>query len=303
MPYKIGETVIRDKISRRGFLYGALSIGTSLAIPKYLSGTDEEEGKKAMRVTVCELNNDQGIFLDEWKKLVAHVKSEKSDLVLLPELVFAPWFPFEREYNPETWMNAVKAQKEWMKRLQELAPATVLGTGPADIGGKRLNEAFGWDTDSGYKAVHHKYYVPDLRGFWEASWYHQGTKDFALYQSSKALVGFVICTEIWFFQHSREYGQKGAHLVVCPRATSRRTAERWLLAGRATAIVSGAFSLSSIRITTGEEGPSMGGSAWIVAPNGNVIGQTSKKQPFLTAEIDLMAAERAKKTYPRSVKS
>ena len=58
---------------------------------------EEEEEKKTMRVTVCQLNNDQGIFLDEWKKLVAHVKSEKSDLVLLPELVFAPWFAYERE--------------------------------------------------------------------------------------------------------------------------------------------------------------------------------------------------------------
>lgn len=91
--------------------------------------------------------------------------------------------------------------------------------------------------------------------------------------------------------------------MVYQRATSRRTTERWLLAGCATAIVSGAFSLSSIRITTGEKGPSMGGSAWIIAPNGNVIGQTSESQPYLTKEIDLMVAERAIKAYTHSIKS
>jgi len=36
-----------------------------------------------MKVTVCELRNDaHGLELD-WKALVEHVKSEKSDLVLL----------------------------------------------------------------------------------------------------------------------------------------------------------------------------------------------------------------------------
>jgi len=38
---------------------------------------------RTMKVTVCELRNDaHGLELD-WKALVEHVKSEKSDLVLL----------------------------------------------------------------------------------------------------------------------------------------------------------------------------------------------------------------------------
>lgn len=288
-----------ETISRRGFLYGALASTAVLAVPSFFAAG--EERKKMMKVTVCELNNDEGHFSEEWEKLVVHVKNEKSDLVLLPELIFAPWVAFEPEYKAVVWEQGEKAHEEWKKRLKELSPAIVLGSGPVTIGGKRLNEAFVWESASGYKPVHYKYYVPNLRGFWEANWYQRGEKEFAPVQTSKALLGFMICTELWFFQHSREYGQKGIHIVVNPRATARNSGDKWLVGGRATSIVSGAYSLSSIRVTTGDKGPTMGGTAWIIAPSGEVMGQTSKEQPFLTMEIDLEQAERAKKSYPRDV--
>jgi len=45
---------------------------------------------RTMKVTVCELRNDPEGLDQDWTALVAHVKSEKSDLVLLPEMPFYP---------------------------------------------------------------------------------------------------------------------------------------------------------------------------------------------------------------------
>lgn len=50
------------------------------------------------------------------------------------------------------------------------------------------------------------------------------------------------------------------------------------------------------------EGIDFGGTGWIIEPEGgDVLGLTNDEFPFLTMEIDLAEAEKAKKTYPRYV--
>lgn len=80
-----------------------------------------------MRVTVCELRAAAGALEDDWTGLTAHVESERSELVVLPELGFAPWFAVERTYDARTWDTAVRAHEGWLARLDEL-PAAVVGT-------------------------------------------------------------------------------------------------------------------------------------------------------------------------------
>jgi N-carbamoylputrescine amidase len=193
------------------------------------------------------------------------------------------------------------AHDEWLERLRELAPAVVLGSRPVGQGGRRLNEGFAWDREQGYRPAHHKYYLPDDPGFWEASWYGRGEERFAPIACGGAAVGFFICTELWFMQRARAYGQAGIHLLVCPRATERKTVDKWLAGGRAAAVIAGAFCLSSNLYTDSDRPVSLGGQGWVIDPDGNVLGLTTVERPFVTLEIDLAQAEVAKTTYPRYV--
>ena len=252
----------------------------------------------SMNITVCELNDDPKAFAEDWQALAAHVRAERSQLVLLPEMPFAPWFALSPRYDAPTWQAAVRAHEDWLSRLAELAPATVIATRPVNSGGKRLNEGFVWDQAEGYRAAHHKYYLPDEEGFWEASWYDRGDGSFAPIECKGVKIGFLICTEQWFMERGRLYGNQGVHLLVSPRATGKPTVEKWLVGGRAEAVVSGAFSLSSNRFSRAVD---LGGQGWVVGPDGQVLGVTSRAQPFLTVSIDLADAERAKGTYPRYV--
>jgi len=254
-----------------------------------------------MKVTVCELNDKPDDFAHEWEQLVAHVKIQSSHLVLLPEMPFYPWFASSSAYDPNVWQSAVTAHDVWQERLSELAPAFVLGSRPVSRDKQRLNEGFVWDQQGGYRMAHHKYYLPNEEGFWEASWYGRGEGRFTLLQCDGARIGFQICTELWAMEQARIYGREGASIIVTPRATGKVTSDKWLAGGRAAAIISGAFSLSSNR--AGSEGHSVhfGGQGWIIDPDGKVLGLTSRKQPFTTVEIDLNVAERAKQTYPRYV--
>jgi N-carbamoylputrescine amidase len=255
-----------------------------------------------MKVTVCELNNDPAGLERDWARLVDHVRREASQLVLLPEMPFYPWFARTRDFEPRVWDAAVAAHAAWLERLPELAPAAVLGARPVtNADRRRLNEAFVWDPLYGYRGVHAKYYLPDDEGFWEASWYQRGPGDFSPFQVAGLQAGFQVCTELWFMQRARRYGQEGVHLLAVPRATEYGTRLKWLVGGRAAAVISGAYCLSSCPVTPVDSPLALAGQGWIIDPDGEVLGLTSPEQPFLTIDIDPARAERAKLTYPRDV--
>lgn len=255
-----------------------------------------------MRVTVCELRHEDNGFDQEWDALVEHVNQKDSDLVLLPEMIFCPWFAKERSFDPAVWRSALDAHDAWMERLNEFTAADVLGSRPVEVGGKRYNEAFVWDAQNGCRPAHTKVYLPDEELFWEASWYEPGKTGFESIACGRARIGFAVCTDIWFFQRSRHYAKQGVHLIAHPRATMRVNLDKWLVAGRAAAVVAGAYCLSSNHVNSEGVAPGCGGMGYVVDPEGEVLGKTSEQAPFLTMDIDLGLADMAKSTYPRYVK-
>ena len=89
-----------------------------------------------MRVTVCELSDKE--FWKEWDELSQHVKDERSDLVVLPEMPAYPWFASLPQFNEKVWRNAIKAHDEFISKLNDF-PAVIISTRPIEKGKKRLN--------------------------------------------------------------------------------------------------------------------------------------------------------------------
>ncbi|OFW66527.1 MAG: hypothetical protein A2Z12_01890 [Actinobacteria bacterium RBG_16_68_21] len=253
-----------------------------------------------MRITVCELPDPPSGFEEAWAGLVAHLVGERSELVLLPEMPFHTWLARTPDPADTAWQAAMADHDAFQARFPELGGAVVLGSRPTVAGGSRRNEAFVW-ADGVYRAIHHKYYLPDEEGWWEASWYDRGDKTFVAALSPAGPVGMLVCTEVWFTQHAREYSRQGAALIATPRASEWTSREAWLAGGRAAAVMAGAFSLSSNRSGRDAAGTRWGGLGWVVDPDGDVLATTSEDSPFVTVEVDLADAAAAKSTYPRYV--
>ena len=248
-----------------------------------------------MRVTVCELRTAPGALEEDWQGLVAHVRAERSDLVVLPELGFAPWFAAEPTYDEQAWAASVAAHDRWLPRLAELG-AAVLGTRPVNRPAGRRNEAFAADAGGPVRRLHDKSYLPDEPGFWEASWYGRGDGGHAVVDVAGMRAGVLVCTELWFLEHARAYGRAGAHLVATPRCTPAESLDKWLAGGRVCAVVSGAWSLSS-----NSAEPEHGGLGWAVDPEGEVVATTSRSRPWVSVDVDVADADAAKARYPRYV--
>jgi N-carbamoylputrescine amidase len=251
-----------------------------------------------IRLTICQTRDRPSEFAEDWDALAAHVRAEESDLVLLPEMAFAPWFAVTDRFDAAVWDGAVAAHQRWMARLAELAPATVLSTRPVVRGGRRHNEAFVWDPVRGDRPAHVKRFLPREPGFFETSWYEPGDGTFTPIDAAGLSLGVLICTELWSLGHAQRYGKAGAHLIGVPRATSRDSIEKWRTGGRAAAIVSGAYTASSNRVAQ-PGGPDLGGGGWIASPDGEVLAVTTADQPFATVAIDPASAVAARATYPR----
>jgi N-carbamoylputrescine amidase len=255
-----------------------------------------------MKATVCELPNEAGALEEAWKGLCAHVRGQGSEFVLLPEMPFFPWLAHTQNVSSEEWEASVQAHNDWAERLSDLAPATVVSTRPTMTQGIRRNMGYVWDSEHGRTDVHAKYYLPNEPAYWEATWYSRGNKAFEGHETAYGKIGFLICTELWFTQHAREYGKQGVQVLVCPRVTPRSTAAKWVTGGQVAAVVSGAFCLSSNLAGKTSHGGDFAGVGWIIEPEeGQVLGLTSPDQPFLTVELDLSIADQAKHTYPRYV--
>lgn len=254
--------------------------------------------ERGLRLTICQTRDAPADFREDWDRLVEHARTQRSDLVLLPEMAFASWFAVSDRFDPVAWASAVHLHDAWLSRLAGLAPAAVVSTRPVTRAGRRGNEAFVWDAARGYRAAHVKYFLPREPGFHETSWYEPGDGTFTLIETAGISLGVLICTEMWSLGHAQGYGKAGAHLIAVPRATSRDSGEKWRTGGRAAAIVSGAFTASSARAAP-PGGPDLGGGGWIASPDGEILAVTTDEEPFATVAIDPGAAEVARTTYPR----
>lgn len=251
-----------------------------------------------MKATITQLDASQ---LDaEWQRLIDHVAANRSQLVLLPEMCFAPWFCTVPMRNDETWQDAVAAHDIWLARLPELGAEVVAGTAPRNIGEKRFNVAYVWSRQNGLHWAHQKTYLPNDEGYWEANWYDRAPVEFQTVCVQGLVIGFMICTEIWFLQHARRYAKLGVHILLNPRSTPRHTNAKWLAGGQTAAVISGAFCLSSNHAGQVDQ-LELGGAGWLCDPDGVVLATTSDEQPFVTIDLDPGVAEAAKSTYPRYV--
>lgn len=256
-----------------------------------------------MKATVCELPDNWTETDLYWERLIRHLESECSDLLVLPEMPFFTWITRSDRVDPDLWLTAVKAHDAWMGRLDELPVEAVILSRPVVENGLRLNRGMIHTRGKGARAVHDKFFLPDEPGYYEASWYHRGDGSFAVADHNGIRIGFLICTELWFTDKARHYSRQGMDILVCPRATPESETDIWVTGGRAAAIVAGAYCLSSNYNGPNTPAENFGGTGWVIHPErGKVMALTSADKAFVTLDMDVQAARAAKATYPRYVK-
>ena len=256
-----------------------------------------------MKVTVCQIDPSQKELNTNLENLTEHVRKHQSDFILLPEMGFSEWLAADPNPSAERWSDSVRVHDHHISELGRLGVDNVMGTRPiVNESGSRRNLAYVWTRKSNTaEGFHEKYYLPDEDGYWEHTWYDRGLKSFDVARIGDAVAGVQICTEMWFFDCARHYAKSRVDMLCVPRATPHGSIDKWLAGGQVAAVCSGSYCLSSNLWCPKGGNFDLGGLAWVIDPEGNVLAQTNEHEPFATVEIDLGFSRRSKSTYPRYV--
>jgi len=164
-----------------------------------------------MQITVCEFPNEASRHEAAWTELVRFLQSRPTDVVVLPEMPFCDWRMFmTKTIDLAVWEAALAAHDATIARFAALQTTLVLASRPVQIHGKRLNQAFCWTRDGGYRGAHAKYYLPDEPDGWEATWFAQGDRQFAPITVGPLTVGFQLCTELLFTEPAGDWPERCA---------------------------------------------------------------------------------------------
>ncbi len=245
-----------------------------------------------MKVTVCQLHDESDLFLRDWEALAAHVSSERSELVVLPQMPFCPSFLDRHRFDFAIWQAALAAHDVGEKRLQQLAPAMVVSSRPMDFGNERYHEAFLWDRIEGVRTLHGE----SVANQHESPWYLAATPDFVPLEVATVLLGVLFCSEFDRTAELERYAHEGVALLVTPRSLLAGESENCRESARSLALASGAYQLSSNRVS--DDGRFDGGG-WIIDPAGRVLGLTDSQQPFVTIEANAEPGRRVKRSSSR----
>jgi len=250
-----------------------------------------------MRVTVCELPHEPAALEAQWSALCEHTTEHRAELVLLPELAMVdPVWELE-QFDEARWEAAELLGEAWLARLAELGAEYVVGTRPVTVDRRRFNQGFLWSS-VGVAPLRRKWLLPDEPGGREARWFDRGDPIFPVFHAGATSFGLNICTELWALESFADYAQHGAQIILSPRATAAATTAKWLSAGVVAAVRTGAFSISSNRV---DPSGACGGIGWIISPDGEILGRTTREEPFVTMDIDLAATVTARSSYPRYI--
>jgi N-carbamoylputrescine amidase len=247
------------------------------------------------KITICEFPDEHNLKEAAWDGLVQHVREARPDIVVLPEMPFCEWIFTGTVVDHQAWQAAVIHHDAMMLRLRELACGHVMSSRPVSESGKRYNEAFLWSPAGHYRPIRRKWFLPDAPTARETLWFHQGDRDFTTVRAGPVDVGFILCSEVMVTENARQLGFLDATLIAHPRASGN--GRRWRVATEMSAIASGCFIASANRRSHTQS--LFSGGSWLVTPEGEILGETSAEQPFITLEVDLADAVSAKSRYPR----
>lgn len=253
---------------------------------------------ETMRITVCETPHEAAAVEACWHALRDHCRSERSELLILPEFAFLPPVWEHEGFDEALWNRIEREAMDWISRLGELGCSFVIGAVPNTVAGSRLNQGFLWSDDGRVTRLRSKRHLPNEPGGWEARWFAKGSDEFPVYSAGALRFGLNICTELWALETYGAYAHAGAQAIVTPRATAATTTERWIALAKTAAVRAGAFSLSSNRR---HADGACGGIGWIIDPEGNELARTSASRPAITVDVALDDATKAQSRYPRYV--
>ena len=227
---------------------------------------------------------------------LVEAKEAGADLAVLPEIATLPWAPATKEARDEHAEPPGGPLHTMQAELADEVGIGLLGSMIVrEADGRRLNTCILLDRDGTHLYSYRKIHIPEEPGFWESSHYEADTAPPVPVDAFGLRLGVQICSDVNRPTGSYLLAARGAHCILAPRSTELATWWKWRPVLIANALTSCTYVLTVNRPAP-EDGVLIGGPSFAVAPDGEVLVETT--DPIAILEIDPARVETARSGYP-----
>lgn len=231
-----------------------------------------------------------------WDQFAQALANRRPDILVMNEMPFGQWLARKENFAMVDARQSVEIHEAGIAALAALKIPAVITSRPTLLAERLVNEAIVIENGQ-VRPLHTKTYLPQEPGWSEVSWFSRGDGHFNIQNICGLGVGVLLCTELMFNEHARQYGRRGADLIAVPRATGSAH-ESWITAGKMASIASGSYVVSSNRIGQSGDGPMFGGGGFAITPGGGLVGRTQTGSAIMLIDIDPQVSARQRQEYP-----
>lgn len=226
---------------------------------------------------------------------LAAARQAGAELAALPELPLDSWPAATRTPRDEDAEDPGGPRHRIMAQAAKSTGIALLGGAITKDAGRRFNRGLLFDAAGRWVAGYDKLHLPSEEGFWESDHYEPGDSPPQRIDALGFPLGLQLCSDLNRPDGCQLLGALGAAAIFGPRATPPSSYPRWLTVIRANALTSASYVLS-INRPRPECGVEFGGPSVAVAPDGQVLVETTDALSLVT--LDRAAVARARADYP-----
>ena len=217
-------------------------------------------------------------------------------VAVLPELGCNRWCPSTRDpLDSDAEAPGGRRAQMQAEAAADIGIFLVGGSLILDPDGIRRNSVLVFDDTGQQVHRYSKIHIPDEPGFWEADHYQADTEIPRPAPIAGVPMGIQICSDINRPTGSLLLAAQGAEVILGPRSTELATYRKWYPVFLANALTGGCYVLSVNRPAP-EDGVRIGGPSIAVAPDGEVLLETT--DPVGVVTIDRRRVHQARRDYP-----
>lgn len=232
---------------------------------------------------------------------IRKVKSEGTDIVVLPEMFCCPYensyfVKFAEDENGFIYKSMQKIAKDNSIYL-------VAGTMPEKDGDKIYNTSYVFNKDGEQIAKHRKMHLFDIdvkggQYFKESDTFSRGM-DVTVFDTEFCKIGLAICFDIRFPELSRLMVDEGAEVIIIPGAFNLTTGPaHWELHFRGRAVDNQVYMIGVAPARDMDFSYHSYGNSIVVSPWGDIVSRLDEKEGYVITEIDLDKVKKVRSELP-----
>ncbi len=227
---------------------------------------------------------------------ISDAAGKGANVVCLPELFTAPYFPQEERASAEEYVDAVpgEATEALSDAAKECGVVVVGGSVFERDGGRLFNTAAVFDERGRALGKYRKMHIPHDPSFYEQNYFERGDLGYRVFDTKFGKIGVLICYDQWFPEAARILALMGADMIFYPTAIGlvdgvKQAEGDWQ--GAWTAVQTGHAIANGVAVAAvnrvGREGKmKFWGGSFVSSQFGTLLARGKDSEETVIAEID-----------------